>query len=775
MGIQSLPRLYFKGQFYWSPSTYNNNDKAPAIQQYDPVTAKLDWSFLREQGVNNDEEFKKWSITAVSGAPSNPINFPPAEWGYYGGMQSGFVTENVPKIRDDNFTIPLGPNRSRTTTTGFTNDKMEYKKEDSWVDLPLNFNLNFKPAKLVDINPTLPWTSQVFSDTFTIGDKAKGEGFTAPVKYRMHSRWLYTNRNYNADGKLIIAGVISTFFQTVVHKEEIEFFNSNPKANSYQAQLQKGLETSDGIMIRFTAYDTIYFQGKPFEALHKKANLGNQNDSDQESELESRIAILYQKYEQQLKEYNEGKITEKPVPPVNRAYSRVVGWTGLWHKDELISMADGRQLLPSVLAGQPDGLPVPGSVSAMGLPQSYYFTQPGDSGPKSEVSIGPANVGISENKGEIERITVDIGTSIPERDSTGKKANFGRVQLKVYDLATKDYHDIVTIPNNLKSYQQTAGVFDFDISGLSEDVKNLLSNNPLAIFVDSYDNDKKTVSPTLALIENPLIANTNSRGVYVNQPDPYWEDNTPDVEFTIKVQHYGKPPADGDIKLAIGQYTSNFAIINESSDTNSSREYEFTDRPFVELLYENKPISNSTEIQVPEDGLITLKVNALQPGMPFLVFYPIAKDSGFTGPLDFPGPPAPVLFYPYNAIRSLPFHNILAEEFETWLSSLPAPSDVHDLIGRVNQRVFDDVYRTFHLMYPVMGFIGCPMKFQEWRGRILKLTDPNEFNSAAYMPVTRSLSTGQRRILVAYTEFLDKLPTFTFDSVSMEKAHKFRR
>ena len=314
----------------------------------------------------------------------------------------------------------------------------------------------------------------------------------------------------------------------------------------------------------------------------------------------------------------------------------------------------------------------------------------------------------------MDRITIDMGTSMPERDSTGKKADFGKVILKLLDLNSKakdPYIDIAELKNDRSSYQQTAGVYDIDISKLSAKVKKLIPDNPFALFVDSYDSEKKSSTSTLALIENPLIANTNSRGLYVNQPDPYWEESTPEVNFTIKVQHYGKAPKKGTVKLAVGQYNPDFTIINEEATTDSNG-FSYEMRPFVELSYRGRPISNSSKITVPEDGLVTLSVKAEQPGMPFFVFYPFEKGSKFSGPINFDpntGPPAPVLFYPYNSIRSLPFDNVLAEEFETWLANLPAANEVHDLIGRVNQRVFDEVYRTFHLMYPVMAFIGCSM------------------------------------------------------------------
>lgn len=756
MGLSSLPRLYFRGQFFWSPSTYNNNDYAPALETYDPVTTKLNWSFLREQGVKTDADFEKWSTQPISTKPSQPYTLPPAEWGYYGGNQCGFVTETTPAINDNNFSIPLGPNRVHTKTTGYSfenkKEKVEYSDQDPWIGLPLQFNADFKPAKLVDINPTLPWTSQVFSDFFTVGNEASGEGFTAPVKYRMHSRWIYTNRNYNADGKLIIAGGLSTFFQTVIHKEDINFFNAKPKANSFQAKLQKSLKNADGLMIRFTAYDTIYFQGKPFEALHKKAD----DNGDQVTELMVRISVLYQKYQQEMKAFREGKITKQPTPPVNRAYSRVVGWTGLWNKGELISMAEGRTLLPIVLPGQPDGMPVPKLVQAKGLPVDFYPSKDNPQA-KAQVQLGPVDIEVVEKRNKVERITVDLGTAMPELNSTGEKADFGKVKLKLIDVHSKaknNTYEIATLPNDRASYQKTAGVID--ITDLSDKVKKAIQNNPLALYVDSYDHNTDKQNSTLALIENPVMSNTNSRGLYVEQPDSYWE-KVPEMDFTIKVQHYGKPPAKGKVKIAVGQYSSGFELINEMTKASKKAAFQFSPKPFVELTQEGKVITNNSVVPVPPSGLVTFKIKAVQPGIPFLVFYPFLTGSDFKGPGALQAAPT---FYSYNAIRVLPFDNNLAEEFELWLSNLPAPDQLNDLIGRVNQRVFDDVFRTFHLMYPVMDFISNPTKFQEWRGRILKLTDPKAFESAAYMPVTRSLSAGQRRILVAYVDFLAKLPDF---------------
>ena len=70
-----------------------------------------------------------------------------------------------------------------------------------------------------------------------------------------------------------------------------------------------------GLMVRFVTYHTVYFQGAVFGK--------NQNQMDW-----GKIAELYADYAAELKKYEQGKSTRTtpPPPPINRAYSDVVGW-----------------------------------------------------------------------------------------------------------------------------------------------------------------------------------------------------------------------------------------------------------------------------------------------------------------------------------------------------------------------------------------------------------------------------------------------------------------
>ncbi len=715
MGVLQLPRYYFKGYNYWNPSTFNNNDYssqkdyAHPIQTYDPANAQLNCPYLHSQGVYDGNEFKKWSIVAI---PTDPIprdpnehgKLPPAEWDYYGGNQCGFVTQDVPDIQDPNFSKP----QDFTHITGYTDKNGQYNdSSDPWLNLPLQFNNTGSPAKLVDINPTAFWSSQIFADNFTLGSSECG--FTAPVNYRMHSRWIGSTHNYNTNNELIIAGQFSAVFQTCFHKKDIKFYGA-------ASQLQQALESAPnaaGLMLRFTNYDTIYFQGDKFKV------------GDQFPNMEI-IAKLYQEYAEALEAYQEGRTTQKPRRPINRAYSRVVGWIGLWNPDELVSVPEGRFLIPFQ---NTNGKVKEIKVQAKGLPPSYYKKNKQEQ-ILAQVTLGPAmvEVKISEDKRQIERLAVDLSTAMPEHDISGQKADFGNVKLALQ--LPDGLHPIATLPNDQQSYEKTAGVVDITTIPTDITVENI-KNNPLVIQVETYCAKKKSQTLVPALIETPLTAQTDQRGIYANQPNPSWNPDAEMSKFTVKVRYYGRLPLPEGTTLALTQDEEDVELFYQDQNGNF--------QPYTQ------------HITVCQEGEVTIGVSALKPGMPDLIFEPVLPGKEYVGAAFNLKKPETVASAFYAVVRCLPFHNAMADAFAEWLKTNP---DVRE----VNQRVFSEVYGTYHLMYPVMDFINSPLKFQEWRGRILRITDPEFFESAQYMPVTRALSAGQRRILELYCDYLSKIP-----------------
>ena len=723
MGVLQLPRYYFQGYNYWNPSTFNNNDYNPTIDTYDPPNAKLNCPYLETQGLecpypyrpglDSASDFKDWSVDAIPYSQNQDDKVPPAEWDYYGGNQCGFVTQDKPDIQDPNFSKPT----DFTYITGFTDNSGQYSNSTPWLNLPLQFNLSTgSPAKLVDINPTAFWSSQIFADSFTLGSSVCG--FTAPVKYRMHSRWIGSTHNYNTNNGQIIAGNFSAVFQTCLHKDEIEFYGTT-------SQLQQAMDSDDvaGLMLRFTNYDTIYFQGSAF------------TPADQFPNMEV-IARLYQEYAEALQAYQQGLTTTKPSRPINRAYSRVVGWIGLWKQGELVSVPEGRFLIP-----YQNGAAIP--VQAKGLPtapDNYYEVHYDDDGNPyipAEITLGPAvaEVKLNDAQDQVERLTVDLGTAMPEDNNSGQKADFGTVQLalKIGD----DLQTIATLPNDKQSYEQTAGVVD--ITSIPSDITVAdIQSNPLVIQVETYDYESSSQTTVSALIETPLTAQTDQRGIYANQPSPSWNPDYEVETFTVKVQYYGGQTIPVGTTMAL--------------NLNGSEED-------AELFYQDSggTFQSYTEaIPVSSDGEVTIGVKALQAGMPNISFEPALSGQSYSGASFsalYANDTAAVASAFYAVVRCLPFHNSKADDFESFLNHTPAPT-----VPLVNQKVFQDVYATYSLMYPVMDFIDSAQKFQEWRGRILHVTDPSLFESARYMPVTRALSAGQRRIIELYDEYLSILP-----------------
>lgn len=105
------------------------------------------------------------------------------------------------------------------------------------------------------------------------------------------------------------------------------------------------------------------------------------------------MARLYQQYEDQLAAYARGDRKDKPKVPMNRAYSTTVGWLGPW-------MVQPPSLGPTALG--------PTAVEYAADPQNT------------------ANVG---------RITLDLGTTIPEIDNSETKVNIGTLELGLVLLA----------------------------------------------------------------------------------------------------------------------------------------------------------------------------------------------------------------------------------------------------------------------------------------------------------------------------------------------------
>lgn len=725
MGLADLPRAYFSGFAFWNPSTMNNNDAQPS---YDPATASLNWPWLERHGLRDTDAFDDY-VTQAGIVPSandqilgdflDPTS-PPAEWNFYGDNSCGFVQPSVPKIEwPEKFDKPTGP----TAITGFTNEQgVKVTSGDPWIGQPVQLNDGLDSAKLVDVDPVAAWSSQIFLDTFGVGSPAAGAGITGRADGRGHSRWVFFQRNKNVDKDVIIAGIGSAMFQIALPTADLRFLDAAPGTGSLAALFKGALGRPEvrGLMVRFVVYHTIYFQGAAFP---------KPNTVDWQA-----ISDLYHEYAAEVAAYESGARSEPPPKPVNRAYSNTVGWIAPWTDADMRSMAVGR-ILHS-----------PGPI------------QPADPSLKPW-PLGPAALEYSTDLADpskVVRISLDVGTATPERDGSLTKIDFGLMRLAVQPPGGGPARPFAEIPfqggYDAQTYVDNAGVIDFPASSFLTSMSVDAIQNPIVIqFVDAKGGIQ------VGLREAELTAETEDRGVYVEEPGAAW--SPPDRTVDIQVRYRGGTPPDGTL-LRVAQYSPSppgfielgWELVSEADGASQA--------PFADVAG-NGTVRDGAWIVVPVTsapgarfGTAGVRLSGRRPGPPVLQFTPLLKG------LVVAPPAKAVKFFNtaqefFTNVRVLPFHNEMTVGFENWLQTGPS-------VDLVTQRTFNDVFRTFFLMYPAMRFVGDAQGFQAWRGPVLALTDPARFESAGYMPVTRSLSAGQRRILELWSTYLDgSLPTPT--------------
>jgi hypothetical protein len=721
MGVANLPRIYFRGTTYWNPSTMNNNDYQPT---YDPASATLNWAWLERHGLEDADGFDEYATgETILPLPNDPMLIPaglqtaqpPAEWNFYGDNSCGFVQPNEPVIEwPAKFKKPPGG----TTVTGFTNDQGNLVTTgDTWIGQPVHVGAGPDFAKLVDVDPTAPWSSQIFADSFGLGDADAKVGVGGTTAGRAHSRWVFFARNNPAD--VIIAGMASAMFQFAIPKAGLKVFDPAPAPGPLAAQLKAALAKSGvrGLMARFVTYHTVYFQGDAF-----KVN----NTTDWAA-----ITTLYKAYADAMKQYASGGLASAPPQPVNRAYSTTVGWIGPWMASDMQSMAVGRIFHSAgpIKSDNGGGVTTPIGPAAL------------------EYALDPSNPNL------VGRVSIDLGSTIPEFGGGLTKLDFGKLQLAFEAGTGGPIKPFAEIPYaggyDTPTYDATSGVVDVDSKRFLVPVSvGDIANRLVVQFVSTLNGTQ------VGLREADFTAETDDRAIYLNEPGVGSTDRT----LAVQVRFRGGQPPQGT-KLRIAQYGPVTPGFNETDWQLVSDGKKQLQTPFARLI-SNDPVTDGAYVTVPVSaaadgppyGTASIAVSALRSGPPVLQFTPIPP--GKTQP----PPGATIPFFNtaetfFTNVRVLPFHNAMAAAFENWLRTGPS-------VDLASQRVFDAVFRTFFLMYPAMRFLRDPLQFQAWRGPITALTDPSRFEAAGYMPVTRSLSAGQRRMLELWDAYLDgRIPT----------------
>ena len=264
---------------------------------------------------------------------------PPALWNYYGDNSCGFVQPDEPVIEwPAKFSKPLG----ETKVIAYTNTQgMRIGGGDPWIGLPVALNVEIDPAKnarmdeakLVDVDPVCPWSSQIFVESFRLGKLSKlGDGTEAPAS------------RGRPPGGLTRGGSSWTEHVERRHHCGLRVRNvaNRPPRRAAQvrgircSRISRGRTPGGAGAVPRPGLDG------PVRDLPHLVLPGRRFPTQQGYDW-SDITSLYTEYASELARYERGELT-RPPRPVNRAYSNVVGWIAPWTTRDMRSAPTGRIL-----------------------------------------------------------------------------------------------------------------------------------------------------------------------------------------------------------------------------------------------------------------------------------------------------------------------------------------------------------------------------------------------------------------------------------------------
>jgi hypothetical protein len=642
MSYLALPRLHFLGRMAVSTPTANNNNYDLVLDVenaaiHDPYRSMTDQGFrdCMRSLVLKDLSMMSMGIVDV-------LN---ANWDYDGDNSLWF--ENVVVTGADL------PNGQRVRTAA----------EDPVVGLPVTilgdkWGDHFRPALIVDNDPTSDLSSQIFYSQFQVGAQATGLTAAASPEAgwmpRAYERWLYLARNL----MVFPDACFSAIWQLPLPNRNLRFqgTDTSPAIRALAAAAASGL----GLQARFVTY---YFERKWTD-------------------------------EEMQQFYKNG------ATPKNRSRGVILGTIGAWDETDLGSAPAGRILYPPLAP-----MPYPNAVMAM----NKAFT------------LGPAVARVDPTR---HVVTLDLCTAFPEVTAAKDPADPDPHELQKIDLSVamlevlsadgKTTTPIGTFPYDTTSYLAGSGLVEV---GYAADQQAAIDAGTLRISCASA-----AVSPVL--LEQPYTAETDDRSTYLTVGES--------TSIRVRIYERGGAPTKR-VPVGVQQYRAK-EILGPPGPTGTSG------LPEKHFILAPNGVTPFVSIDPPggaivdTDGWLTLTLTGLEPGLGMLRFLVGAASDNF---------PAPANDQDQGAWMRLSHCHVRVLPADTDLDAIPDDQVTWEL-------VYDKVLRYFYRMYPAMD---GPMKLNdqatvEARAQMLQLMiDENSWGSTLYMPITRELSKGKRRLL----------------------------
>ena len=133
----------------------------------------------------------------------------------------------------------------------------------------------------------------------------------------------------------------------------------------------------------------------------------------------------------------------------------------------------------------------------------------------------------------VNRITLDLGSTIPEYDTALNKVDFGQLQLELVPDGGGNAKPIARVPYagsyDKGAYDANVGVVDIPASRFLTPVSvNDMKQHLRVSFVGAGGKSQ------VGLEEQDDVAETDDRGVYVNEPGAPWSPPDPTVQVQVR-------------------------------------------------------------------------------------------------------------------------------------------------------------------------------------------------------------------------------------------------
>ncbi len=718
MSVLSFPRIYFKGYTAWDPCTFNNNDWQE-FPTYDGANAALNWPFLATQTPpitpeNFPTTFRPWAIALQNDNVDNPAGpRVPAEWNMFGSHAVSFL-----QYSDKVSTVTGGALAYNQPATG-----------DSLIGAPIGImgDGGSGPGRLVDTNPFSFWSSQVYYGMLQIG--GPNQYVKGPRAVRMHARWINMNRLYSATPELTEpAAAFACCFQACIRNDSSIQWQITDPATGQTSQLLAALQQAvsqpgaQGVMVRFTAYANLYFQNGIFN---------NTTQAPRNyTELAALLAAAWQAWN------NGGDTSQFFSQP---CYSNIVGSVGVWDDGELASVPGGRYLAPVSPATPIDG--------------------------SGAIALGPVAVSVNYPQS---LISLDFGSAIPEvalpnsSESDLNKANFGTLTLGTQ--ASGVFTPIVGIPYAQyakAAYEASAGIVDIPFPGpgtaaqLQSGLIAIQTTGGTATAAPRLGHAATVAGPgqstLIALGEQAYIAQTDTRGIYLNQFEA--------TSFQIAVSLNGAPAPGAQVLLVKYNNLQNSLSVLPSDETQF---VNFTTGQ-MQTIQVGGVSTSVTVVTADSTGIATVTIEAQAPGFPVLGFFSFAAGQ----PL--PAPPAslisstPTLYQFYTTVRVLPFDSAVPGQFVNLWNSTHSQDAVWEFVYYQVLYLYDMLFSVM-LEYVDLGSRAAVEK--NAAGILSAISVASEAESTYAMPITRDLSAGKRLTLQLWIYLVQnnyQVPTLTME------------